>query len=151
MLVRVAPGDRAGHGLTARARRRLFTPLLAAAIAALTAVAGGCAAPPAADVTADWHVTPAEPPVGDEAQVDMTLADGSGQPLRDAKVTVEAHMSHPGMAPVVEPAVDRGNGGYAARLRFTMAGTWTLFVQIESPDRRTLRHRLGDIAARARD
>jgi hypothetical protein len=98
-------------------------------------------------VTAQWRVTPADPRVDAETEVEATLVDVSRQPILHARVTVEAHMSHAGMSPIVEPAVERGHGVYVARLRLSMAGAWTLFVQVDRADRRSSRHRLGEIRA----
>ncbi len=39
---------------------------------------------------------------------------------------VEAFMTHPGMAPVLETAAATRDGVYSVRLRFTMAGEWVL-------------------------
>jgi hypothetical protein len=43
-------------------------------------------------------------------------------------------MSHPGMAPVVAPMIDRGNGRYEAQLPLTMTGEWSLVVSGTLPD-----------------
>ena len=47
-------------------------------------------------------------------------------PASGAKLRLEAHMSHPGMTPVVADAVDRGRGAYEAQLQFTMVGDWVI-------------------------
>jgi hypothetical protein len=52
-------------------------------------------------------------------------------------------MTHPGMAPIVVPAVDEGDGKYKVTLRFTMAGEWVLTLKGTLPDRRVLDQRLG--------
>lgn len=130
-----------------RVVRRVLQPLVI-----LLAIAGcpsaGCrrAAARADDVTVDVKMTPAVPTVGVETLVEMTLLDRSHQPIRGASVRVEAHMPHPGMAPIVVAAREAQPGRYAARLSFSMNGTWTMFVTGELADGRSIRYRLADAA-----
>ena len=77
------------------------------------------------DVRVTLVVDPVKPAVGADTTVRVTLDDGRG-PLRGARVQVEAHMSHPGMAPIVVDASETEPGTYAARIPFSMAGEWTL-------------------------
>jgi hypothetical protein len=62
-----------------------------------------------------------------------------------ARLRVEGHMAHPGMAPVLAEARDLGRGRYQADLTFTMAGDWFLIVSGALPDGRRVEHRI-DIA-----
>jgi hypothetical protein len=56
------------------------------------------------------------------------VLDATGRPVVGAHLRIEAQMSHPGMAPFLATASERGNGVYEAALRFTMAGDWIVLV-----------------------
>jgi hypothetical protein len=119
----------------------------------LGALAGAaCARPvaPADDVAVEWRATPSTPLVDGETEVEVTLLDRARQPLNGARLRVEAHMTHPGMAPIIEVAAERGNGAYVARLRLPMAGGWILFVKGELADHRPVNRRVGEVTARGR-
>ena len=51
-------------------------------------------------------------------------------------------MSHPGMAPVLASAVERGDGIYQAELQFTMRGDWVLLVSGSLSNGAAVRHRI---------
>lgn len=51
-------------------------------------------------------------------------------------------MAHPGMAPLVATAAERGDGVYQILLRFTMRGNWILLVTGKLPDGRRIDHRI---------
>jgi len=90
----------------------------------------------ATDVGVAWSVA-AAPRISEATVADITLRDGRHQPVRGARLEVDAFMSHPAMAPVVVPVEERGDGVYRARVRFTMAGPWTVMVRGSLPDGRT--------------
>jgi hypothetical protein len=110
MYVRVGPQ---------RVARRSLIALLLCSMAAC----GGRDA--VRDVRVTLVVDPVTPAAGADTTVRVTLDDGRG-PLRGARVQVEAHMSHPGMAPLVAEARETDAGTYLARIPFSMAGEWTL-------------------------
>jgi hypothetical protein len=104
-----------------------------------TAVVLGCraAAPPPVAVAA-WSLSP-QPPTMGPGTLTFTMAEAG------ARLRVEGHMAHPGMAPVLAEARDLGRGRYQADLTFTMAGDWFLIVSGALPDGRRVEHRI-DIA-----
>jgi YtkA-like len=135
-----APGERDLTHLRAVPARRL------PAVAALTAVVVSCALlsacrrpeQQAADLRVDWRVSPAPPRVG-PARVELDVLDASGRRIPAARLRLEGHMTHPGMAPVVADVRERPAGGYEADLSFSMAGDWVLLVTGDLPDGRRLR------------
>jgi hypothetical protein len=98
------------------------------------------------DVVVEWKATPSTPVVDGETAVEVTLLDRARQPVTGARLRVEAHMTHPGMAPIIEVAAERGNGVYVARLRLPMAGGWILFVKGELADHRPVNQRVGEVS-----
>jgi hypothetical protein len=61
------------------------------------------------------------------------MRDKTGEPVRGARLRLEGHMSHPGMAPVTAAVTERGEGVYEAGFRFSMAGDWILVVTGDVP------------------
>lgn len=149
MHVRVAHSPRRRRLALSHAITRaivLFATALAAGVPA-----GGCArsGPPAADdVRVEWQVTPSPASVG-PATVRFSLVDAAGRPVPGARLSVEGHMTHPGMAPVVAEVHETGRGAYEAALSFTMAGDWILIVEGELSDGRRLRRPLSVPGVRA--
>ncbi len=131
--------------LTGVAARRavLWRVLAAACLGALAC--GRPASPPADDVAASWSVRPAQPVAGLPAIGEVRLRDRAGHPVRGAAVSVEAHMAHPGMAPVLAAASERPDGVYEVALTLSMAGDWIVLVKGTLPDGRRLNRRF-DIA-----
>ena len=111
-----------------RVRRSVNLLLLALAIAG-----AGCrprSPEPRLDVT--WTLGP-QPPVVGPAALTVTVRDPSGRPVANARVRIEAQMSHPGMAPVLADAAERAPGIYEASFAYTMQGDWVLLVSIALP------------------
>lgn len=93
-----------------------------------------------APVAVEWRLTPARPLVG-VATLSLTLRDDGG-PITGAAVRIEGHMTHPGMAPLLVTAAERGDGRYDAAIAFSMAGDWILLVKGDLPDGRRVSHRI---------
>lgn len=141
MHVRVAPRSGGVAGLSRQPHTtsgRLSVALLITA----SVIAAGCGGGESGDdLTVDLTMAPTPPVVGASIVGRITLRDG-GQPVAGARLQVEGHMSHPGMAPVIVPASERRAGVYEATWQFTMRGDWILLVTGTLPDGRRLSHRI---------
>ena len=124
-------------------RRRLTArhglPLLAALAACCLAAACHRTA---GDVTFEWTLSPTPPAVDRPATLSLRLLDRARRPVSGARLRVDAHMSHLGMAPVLAPVTELGEGAYAAALRFTMGGDWILVVSGTLVDGAAVQHRI---------
>ncbi|MCX7706978.1 MAG: FixH family protein [Anaerolineae bacterium] len=83
---------------------------------------------------------PAPPAIG-QGTVILTLHDATGRPVDDAKVAIEANMSHAGMVPVNAEATGGQAGVYRVPLRWTMGGDWYVDVRFTLPDGQTVGRR----------
>jgi hypothetical protein len=92
----------------------------------------------ATDVTVTWKIEPTPPVAGTATVVRVVLRRSNGSPVSGAKLQVQAHMSHAGMAPVTADAVEHGNGAYEASLQLSMAGDWALVLTGELADGRRI-------------
>ena len=96
----------------------------------------------ASDLTFEWTMTPNPPTVGADTVGEVTVRDRSQRPVRGATIHIECHMSHPGMAPVIGEATERGEGVYQVPLRFSMNGEWVVVVKGTLPDGRRFDRRI---------
>jgi hypothetical protein len=108
--------------------RRLTAALLAACCLAI-----GCGRR-TADATATWMIEPTPAVANRAAIVRCTLRTGGGEPLRGARLRLEAHMSHPGMAPATADMNESAAGVYEARVQLSMPGQWVLVAAGELRD-----------------
>lgn len=97
------------------------------------------------DVT--WQIAPAAPVVGRESAADVTLRLSNGDAVVGARLNLEGHMSHPGMAPVIARLAEAGDGRYHTRLTLTMGGDWVMFIDGQLADGRVVRQRVAEVAA----
>ncbi len=142
MHVRLAPFAGRRRMIHPAGGSLLHAPLLPLVILVAVGSASTCRRPaPAADVSLTWTLAPTPPAVG-RARLTLHATDTTGRPVRAATLRVEAHMSHPGMAPVLSTATERGDGIYEAKLQFTMRGDWILLVAGSLPDGRTVQQRI---------
>jgi hypothetical protein len=118
-----------------------------AAVSALLATTQACAG---GELTGDYSVasdwSPHRVKTGEPVTLSVDLRKGHEEvPWAGAKLEVQAHMTHPGMAPVIAPAIAGDDGRYKASLTLTMAGDWKLFVVGTLPDGRAVKESLPDI------
>jgi hypothetical protein len=101
-------------------------------------LASGCSKPiaPSADVAIEYGISPEPVRVG-PAVLTVKLRDAAGAPVAGARVSLEADMSHPGMAPVFRNAREIAPGQYQGALEFAMAGDWVVMIHVTLPDGRT--------------
>jgi hypothetical protein len=125
-------------GITVRRAANVRLTILSISCATALLVAG-CSRPinAASQVTVEHTISPDPPQVGSTA-VAVRLTDRAGKPVSGARITLEADMSHPGMAPVFEEANETEPGQYQAHLRFGMAGDWVVLLHIRLPGGHTL-------------
>ena len=96
---------------------------------AASALAAACGRAARSDPHVDftWTLTPSASRVG-PSTLTITLRNPDGRPLPHADVALEAHMSHPGMAPVLAKGAEQSPGVYEVPFAFTMQGDWALLV-----------------------
>ena len=116
-----------------------------ALVVLLAAVAVGvCAAPasapapaaPAAQWTASGHpdYQPDPAAAAGETELVVEVKDSDGKPLTSAKVLVTADMAAHSMGAMQGEATDQGNGRYATKVPFGMAGDWKITVEVRQGD-----------------
>lgn len=81
-----------------------------------------------AEIQLELSVSPDPPKVGIPSTLNISMADSTGKPVAGAELSLEATMTHPGMAPVSATAEEVSPGDYSAEIEFTMAGDWFVIV-----------------------
>jgi hypothetical protein len=112
--------------------RRLRAGLLASCC--LAATCGSLAS----DVTVAWTIDPMPPAAATTTIVRFTLADAQGVRIGGARLRLDAHMTHPGMAPVTSDVIETSGGTYESRVRLSMAGDWVFVVSGNLPNGRRI-------------
>jgi phosphopantetheinyl transferase len=75
-----------------------------------------------------------------QTTIGLGLRDTAGQPVIDARIKLEANMSHAGMAPVFADATEEAPGHYGAAINLSMAGDWIVVAHVTLADGRKLDH-----------
>jgi YtkA-like len=81
-------------------------------------------------IAIEQEISPQPVRVG-TATVAFRLTDAAAKPASGARITLEADMSHPGMAPVFGEAQEVSPGRYQSHLEFSMAGDWVILLHIK--------------------
>jgi hypothetical protein len=92
-------------------------------------------------ITVEREISPEPARVG-VVTITFKLADAGGKPIKGAKISVEADMSHAGMSPVFADAVEEPLGRYQAIVKFPMAGDWILLLHIILPGGKKLERQI---------
>jgi YtkA-like len=125
----------------AYSQRRLARLALTGGLLAAAMIAGACHRTPvpqdSSAVVVAAHLLPPEPTVG-PARLTVTLSGATADLLGQANVGVVAHMTHPGMTPVVATVTRREPDIYDAALDLSMPGDWVLVATVRLPDGRRL-------------
>jgi hypothetical protein len=66
--------------------------------------------------------------------ITLKATDASNEPITGARITLEANMSHPGMAPVFAEARETAPGSYLSTMELSMAGDWFVVAHVTLPD-----------------
>jgi len=103
----------------------------------------GCSRPAGSSrtITIEHQISPEPARVG-PAEVTLLLGDSAANLISGAHLTLEADMSHPGMAPVFGEAREIEPGRYQAHLTFPMAGDWVILLHIVLPDGQKLERQI---------
>ena len=73
-----------------------------------------------------------------QTTINLRVTNVSGAPVRDARIKLDANMSHAGMAPVFADATEVEKGNYRATLELSMAGDWIVVAHVILADGRKL-------------
>ena len=98
----------------------------------------GCAAPAAPNAGGSTELTlttnPNPASSTGETELVIEVKDGAGKALSGATVTVTADMAAHSMGAMQGQATDQGNGRYATKVPFGMAGDWKITVEVRQGD-----------------
>ena len=121
-------------------KQTFFALLLLILLIPLAACVRQSQQPAAGDVEMTLAVRPDPPAVGD-ATLEITLTDGEGNPIEDARLNVKGDMSHAGMEPVLAEVEGGAGGVYQVPFSWTMGGDWFVTVEAVLADGTTISRR----------
>jgi YtkA-like len=126
-------------GIWRTQRNRVVCAIACAAVL----LALGCRKPvePQSGVSIEYGISPQPVRVG-PAVLTVKLRDAADKPVAGARVTFEANMSHPGMAPAFAEAKEGEPGQYQGSVEFAMAGDWVVLIHVTLPDGRKLERKV---------
>ena len=103
-------------------------------LALTAAVSTGCSSPSdlSQRVTIEHEISPEPARIG-PVVITFRLADSFAKAVTGAHITLEADMSHAGMAPVFGEAKEIAPGRYQARLTLEMPGDWVILLHVTMP------------------
>lgn len=131
-------GTKAGRLPEAASRRGRLKAAAWVLLASALAVAAACGE--VNNVSNDYAIAtdffPEVSRTGQATTITIDLRRSDGQLWPGASLQVEAHMSHPGMSPVIAKARETSGGRHSAAVTFTMAGDWKLLIVGQLPDGR---------------
>lgn len=90
----------------------------------------------ASGVTVEWRLEPVPPVVGVSHVARVRVLDPGRGEVVGARLRLEAHMTHPGMAPEIADLIEVAGGTYEGQIVFSMSGDWVLVVSGELGDGR---------------
>lgn len=114
-------------------KQTLSTMAALLAVLILAACAAPAAAPaPAASGPVQVTLTTTPNPAASTGETELLIEvkDSAGKALNGATVTVTADMAAHSMGAMQGQATDQGNGRYATKVPFGMAGDWKITVEI---------------------
>lgn len=79
------------------------------------------------------EISPQPPRVGQVVLL-LHVTDLAGAAISGAQLSLEANMSHPGMAPVFADAAELEPGRYQAIMKLSMAGDWRFVIHTTLAD-----------------
>ena len=96
-----------------------------------------------------WQITPTPAAVG-PATVRLGVSDAAGRPVAGARLRIEGHMTHAGMAPVLADLREASAGEYETSFDFSMPGDWVLVLTGTLADGRRVHREMSVDAVRGK-
>lgn len=75
------------------------------------------------------------PAVMGNTRLVLRVTDLQDEPINNARLSIKGDMSHAGMVPILAEATSAENGYYEVPIEWTMAGDWSVQVEVHLADR----------------